>query len=124
MALFYIEEVLRREARLDLRVRCDKSRAKFLQHKDGDAATHWKDLVCLSIEERLAEPEHTPPPGPGPGVRRLAKGREHELVRRLLAERPDDRDGQIAEWVRRTAKSVRAFYRRLGEVEGDGRTCH
>ena len=124
VALFYIEEALRRGVRLDLRVFCDKSRAKFLQHRNGDAATHWKDLVRLSIEERLAELEHTPLPGPGPGVRRLAKGREHELVRRLLAERPDDRDGQIAEWTRRTAKSARAFYRRLGEVEADGRTCH
>ena len=108
MALFLIEESLRIKHRLDLRIFIDKSLPKRVQHGNGDCDTHWKDLVRMSLEERLVEPHHPPPRVEG-RVARLA--RETALALDILARVPD-RAGQVAEWRRLTGQSERTLYRR------------
>jgi hypothetical protein len=115
VALFLIETSRREGRRLDLRVFLDKALPKRLQYENGDAGTHWKDLLRAGLEERPAEPTHASQPGRG-SPRRKQKAREHQLVRQLAASsRP--REWQLAEWRRLTEKSDRAFYRRLGEID-------
>ena len=108
VALFLIEESLRIKHRLDLRIFIDKSLPKRVQHGNGDCDTHWKDLVRMSLEERLVEPHHPPPRVEG-RVARLA--RETALALDILARVPD-RAGQVAEWRRLTGESERTLYRR------------
>jgi alkylated DNA repair dioxygenase AlkB len=110
VALFVIEQSLNRGCHLDLRVLVDKSFPKRLQHANGDSDNGWQDLVLMSLEERLTEPQH-PPAVPA----RLPR-REPDVVRELLRSGLSHAE-QLARWHKLTGRSPRAFYRwqaRLG----------
>jgi hypothetical protein len=116
VSLFLIEQALKLGCRLDLRVLVDKSFPKRLQYANADSDNSWKDLVLLSLEERLTEPRH-PPAVPA----RLPR-QEPAVVRELLASGLSHSD-QLARWHERTGRSPRAFYRwqaRLTEAGGSG----
>jgi len=109
-------EARRRGVRLDLRL-LDKALRAYARWLEGKTETHWKDLVAVSVGRHAGEAEHTPL---RPVSRAARKEAEQSLVRSLVAETPGDRNRQIAGWERRTGKSGRAFYRRLGEVSPPG----
>ncbi len=112
VALFVIEESLRRSSRLDLRVLVDKSFPKRLQHDNGDADNDWKDLVLAGLEEQVNEPRHTPLAVPAPRPRQ-----EQDVVRQLLASDLSHAE-QLAQWNARTGLSPRAFYRWQARING------
>jgi alkylated DNA repair dioxygenase AlkB len=110
VAHFVIEQSLNRGCHLDLRVLVDKSFPKRLQHANGDSDNNWRDLVLLSLEERLAQPQHSP------AVPAPPRGREAEVMRQLLRSGLGHAE-QLARWKEITGRSPRAFYRwqaRLG----------
>jgi hypothetical protein len=103
--------MLRRGCRFDLRLFLDKALPNYLQFKDGETQSDWRDLVSASIEEQLVAVRH-------PGVplsREARKEEEHALLRKILRKH-ESREEQVRVWNERTAKSARAFYRRLAEM--------
>lgn len=113
VATFLIAESQRMNIRLDMRMLVDKAFPDFLQHREGDTEAHWKDLIRTSLEEQMVELVHTKAEA---HTRQQCKEDEQEIVRDIQAGFVD-RDEQIAEWVARTGKSERAFYRRLKELD-------
>lgn len=112
VATFLIAESQRINSRLDMRMLVDKAFPDYLQHRDGDCEAHWKDLIRTSLEEQMVELTHTKAAA---SSRQAEKEREHDLLREI-ATMYSDRDDQIAEWIGRTGKSERAFYRRIKEL--------
>jgi hypothetical protein len=118
VAEFLIAESKRLNSRLDIRHLVEKAFPDFLQHRDGDAESHWKDLVTTTLEEAVVELRHSLPNRQGRNEELEA---EYRIVRAILAEfqSPTDR---LAAWEERThgQKSSRAFYRRSQELRGRG----
>ena len=112
IADFLIEESQKRGYRLDLRLLVDKAFPDYLQHRDGQTETHWKDLVRATLDEQLIFLQHTQA---GPKTRQDKKETEHEIVRKLVAEHHGRRD-RIDAWMKLTGKSERAYYRRAAEI--------
>ena len=120
VADFLIAESTRLGSRLDLRHLVDKAFPDFLQFANGDAETHWKDLIRTTLEEQLVELKHTAPAGKL--SRAETKVQEQALVREIVAQY-ETKEDRVAAWMEQTTKSERAFYRRLeevGPVEADG----
>jgi hypothetical protein len=119
VAEFLIGESRRLAVRLDLRLLVDKSFPDYLQWREGHAETNWKDLVLTTLEERLVELRHTPPPRPRSREERLEE--ERRIVREIVAIH-GTREARLAAWNRRMGggASERRFYRRLAEVEAAG----
>jgi hypothetical protein len=115
VADFLISESLRIGCHLDLRLLVDKSFPDYLQHQNGDAETHWKDLISTTLQEQLVDLKHT---ALAKASRMETKEREHCVVRELLAQYTT-KEERIAAWQTETGKSERAFYRRLEEIGGD-----
>jgi hypothetical protein len=113
VTLFLIQESLRMECRLDLRVLIDKSFPKYLQWREGDSESHWRDLVRISLEEELRKTLEPSQAVSGVLERRLVSERE---VARETRARYADRERQLVEWRSRTGRSDRAYYRRLAET--------
>ncbi len=117
VAEFLIAESRRLSVRLDLRTLVDKGLADYLQWSEGNAETHWKDLVASTLEERLGELRHTPFRWPKTREMRLVE--ERRLVREIVAAH-GSREERLAVWRERMGEaSERRFYRRLREVEAD-----
>ncbi|MBX9582225.1 MAG: hypothetical protein K2X87_18115 [Gemmataceae bacterium] len=112
VARHVIAESLRVGCRLDLRVFVDKALPSWQQWTDNEAETHWRDLVTAAVEEQLVD---AAPADPGP-TRAERKAGERVLVREIVAGHPA-REDRVREWVKRTGKSERAFYRRLAEPQ-------
>ena len=112
VAEFLIAESLRLDGHLDLRLLVDKAFPDYLQYQNGDAETHWKDLIRTTLEEQLVDLRHTPP---AKLSRKDTKEQEQELVRKIWAEHKT-KDERVAAWQAATGKSERAFYRRADEV--------
>lgn len=112
IAAFVIEKSQAFGCHLDLRLLVDKAFPDFLQWRNGQAETHWRDLVVTTMEQQLVHLEHTTD---AQRTRWNVKQKEHAVVRAILEEH-DSREEQIAAWVSGTGKSQRAFYRRLAEL--------
>ena len=112
VAEFLIAESQRLNCQLDLRLLVDKAFPDYLQHQNGDAETHWKDLIVTTLEAKLIHLQHTEP---AKASRQATKGKEQQLVREIMAEY-QSREEQIAAWEAITKKSQRAFYRRAEEL--------
>lgn len=117
VAEFLIAESGRLGVRLDLRMLLDKSLPDYVQWKEDNAETHWRDLVATTLEERLGELKHTPPPRPKSREERLED--ERQVVRELAAAHRT-RAEQLAAWKQRTGQAERRFDRRLREVRATG----
>lgn len=117
---FLIAESTRLGSRLDLRHLVDKAFPDYLQHQNGEADTHWKDLICTTLEEQLVDLKHTAPASKL--SRAETKVQEQALVREIVAEY-QTKEERVTAWQEQTGKSERAFYRRLeevGPVEAEG----
>ena len=112
IADFLIEESQKRGYRLDLRLLVDKAFPDYLQHRDGQTETHWKDLVRATLDEQLIFLQHTQA---APKTRQATKEAEHEIIRKLVAEHAARHD-RIDAWMKLTGKSERAYYRRAKEL--------
>jgi hypothetical protein len=110
VAIFLLGEMLRLGCRFDLRLFVNKALPVFQQWKDDETESHWRDLVTASIEEHLVAVRHADE-RPSRAER---KQEEHALLREILREH-HTREAQVREWIKRTGKSERAFYRRLAE---------
>jgi hypothetical protein len=86
--------------------------ANCLTVKEVETESHWQDLVTATVAEELGKSGHDPQ---SPQTRDGRLEQDSQVVREILA-RHADRTDQIVEWVRRTGKSERAFYRRRAEV--------
>lgn len=112
VARHVIAESLRVGCPMDLRVFVDKGLPSYQQWKDGEAESHWRDLVTAAVEEQFVE---SAPAEAGP-TRAERKADEQAVVREIVGSHPT-REGRVKAWVERTGKSERAFYRRLAELQ-------
>jgi hypothetical protein len=112
VAEFLIAESKSLNTPLDLRMLVDKAFPDYLQHRNGNAETHWKDLILTTLREHVTDLAHTPPPKQS---RQETKDQELDLVREIMAayETPEDR---IMAWHAKTGKTYRSFYRRAEEL--------
>ena len=106
-------ELVRLQCRFDLRLLFNKALPDYLQWKDGEAETDWRDLVTASIEEHLVALRHTDEP---PVSREARLDEERAIVREIVLAHPT-RVAQVQAWTQRTGKSDRAFYRRKAEID-------
>lgn len=119
VAEFLIEQSRRLGVRLDLRNLVDKAFPDFVQFRNGQAETHWKDLILTGLEEQLSErTESRHPP-----TRARMKESEQHVVENIVATHRT-RVERVAAWTALTGKSERAFYRRLAECQADKRLPH
>ena len=112
VANFLIEESQKRGYRLDLRLLVDKAFPDYIQYRNRQAETHWKDLVRATLDERLISLQHTQA---APKTRQATKEAEYEIIRKLVAEHHGRRD-RIDAWMKLTGKTERAYYRRAAEI--------
>jgi hypothetical protein len=109
---FLIAESNKRGYRLDLRLLVDKAFRDYLQHRNGQAETHWKDLIRATLDEQLISLKH---PQAVLKTRQATKEAEHEIIRTIVAEHAERAD-RVDAWVSLTGKSERAYYRRAAEI--------
>jgi hypothetical protein len=112
VARYLIAEMIRLGCRFDLRLYIGKALPDYQRHKDGECESDWRDLVTAAVQEHLAAVEYEQEE-PVSRANRLKA--EQAIVEDILSRCPT-RAEQIREWTRRMGKSMRAFYRRLGEV--------
>lgn len=108
---YLIGESCRIGCDLDLRLLLDKAFPDYVQYRNGQTESHWKDLLSTTLLEELIDLKHP--------LRRLGradrKAAEQQIVRELVARYPS-RPDQLVAWREQTGKSDRAFYRRLEEL--------
>jgi hypothetical protein len=112
---FVIGESERLGVRLDMRVLLDKALPDYLQHRNQETESHWRDLVISTLSERATEATQKSPV--------LTAEQQREKERRIIAEIRQlggSTDQQIEQWRSRTGKSQRSFFRRKHEVESFG----
>jgi hypothetical protein len=114
VARYLIAEMLRLGCRFDLRLFFNKALASYRQWKDDMAESDWRDLTTASIEEPLVAVRHADESSPESRAER--KAAEHELLKELIKAHAR-REDRVREWVERTGKSERAYYRRLAEMQ-------
>lgn len=106
VAKYLIAESYRLGIRLDLRMLVDKAFPDFAQHANGQTECHWRDLVTMTLQEQLLEPQHA--------LKRLGrngrKAANEQLVREVLAQYPS-RAQQVKAWEEKTGTTGRTFYR-------------
>lgn len=112
VAEFLITESHRLSIRLDMRNLVDKGYPDYLQHRNGHAETHWKDLIRTTLEEQLVDLQHTAAES---STREETKRKEQMIAKTLAAEYPD-RQSRFDKWFELTGKGERAMYRRMSEV--------
>jgi hypothetical protein len=110
---YLIGEMLRLACPFDLRLLVNKAFPDYQQWKDGEAESDWRDLTTATIEEHLVAVRHAEEP---PVSREARKEADHAVVREIVASYRS-RDERLRAWVEKTGKSVRAYYRRLAEIE-------
>jgi len=112
VAEFLIAESRRLGCRLDIRLLVDKAFPDFVQYRNHNTETHWKDLVLATLEEQVLALKYTRGPS---ATRRMVEEEEREIVRDILAV-CSTRAERIAAWQEQTQKFERAYYRRLKEI--------
>lgn len=112
VAEFLIAESQRHNCQLDLRMLVDKAFPDFLQHRNGNAETHWKDLILTTLREHVTDLAHTPQPKPS---QKDEIEQERQLVLELF-ETYDKPEDQIMAWHAKTGKTYRSYYRRKKEL--------
>jgi hypothetical protein len=111
VARFVIEGMLRHGCRFDLRLFVNKAIPDYVQWKDDETESDWRDLVTAAIEEHLVAVRHAG----GRPSRADRKEEEHAIIREIEKEQPPG-EARLRAWSERTGKSSRAFYRRLAEL--------
>lgn len=105
-----VDVIVERSARLDrhpdMRLMVN-SFLDRLQWANGEAETHWLDLLDSRMKGRVVTPAG------GVGVRAQRKQQELDVLRRIAGLPAQER---LQEWMRTTGKSKAALYRRLGEL--------
>ncbi|MCA9111561.1 MAG: hypothetical protein KDA52_16530, partial [Planctomycetaceae bacterium] len=101
---FLIAETRENDMRLDLR-HFNKALRDFRQHKDGHARTSWRDLVRTSLKRLATEPVL-------PSSKNEEMALHRDLVRRALAEYPNDAKAQM----QASGLKSSTFYARRKEV--------
>jgi hypothetical protein len=104
VAEFIISRCQRVQRNLDLRLLVNGFKDR-LQYENGEAETHWEDLLESRMKERVIQPT---------GRRAEQKATELEVVRRIAHLPPQER---LEAWEKETGKSQAALYRRLGELK-------
>ena len=102
--------------RPSIRLFVDKAIKDFELWDKGQCATHWKDLISSNLEQQLIELQHE--------VRDLSRAEQTEAERRIALDvfmAFETREQRVSEWNRLTGKSQAAFYRRVNELQADGR---
>ena len=99
------ERSSRLKKNLDLRLLVNTFQDR-LQFENGDAETHWIDLLESRMKERTVELVKT-------GIRAISKAQEIAILRQLSGLSPQERLGI---WMKETGKSQPALYRRLKEL--------
>jgi hypothetical protein len=118
IAGYVINAIIRRGCHMDLRLLFDKAYPGYEQWRDRASELDWRDLVNAAMDQHLVAIRHTVAV-PRSRDERLEEDRA--VLREILAEY-DTRPAQLEAWTRRTEMSSRAFYRRLGELDGE-RKC-
>jgi hypothetical protein len=112
VAHYLIGEMLRLSCPFDLRLLVNKAFPDYLQWKDGEAESDWRDLITASIEEHLVAVKHA---DESPVSREERKSEEQSILQEIMRVHLS-RDERVRAWMARTGKSERAFYRRLAEM--------
>jgi hypothetical protein len=112
VARFVIEAMLRQGCRFDLRLFINKAIPDYIQWKDDETESDWRDLVTASIEEHLVSVCHANKRA----SRADRKEEEHTLIRQIEKDHPPGK-ARVRAWSERTGKSARAFYRRQAEMQ-------
>jgi hypothetical protein len=112
VAEFLIFESQRLGCRLDIRLLVDKALPDFVQYRNHNTETHWKDLVLATLEAQVLSLQFTRGPS---ATRRMVKDKEQQIVRAIVSAYGTKTE-RIAAWQEQTQKSERAFYRRLKEL--------
>jgi hypothetical protein len=113
IARFVIGEMIRLGCHFDLRLFVDRALPTYQQWKDGETESDWRDLITATIEEHLVEIRHEVE---SPVSREQQKQEEHSIIRELL-QIYSKREERVEEWIKRTGKSERAYYRRRAELD-------
>jgi hypothetical protein len=111
IARFVIAEMLRAGIRFDLRLLVNKAFPLYQQVIDGEADSHWQDLLRASIKQQLIPVQY---PAGAPMTRAERKKNELEIVKDILHTYAT-REERVKAWCERTGKSQSAFYRAKAE---------
>ncbi len=109
-----IERATKLKRNLDLRLLVNTFQDR-LQFQNGDAETHWIDLLDSRMKERTVDCVKT-------GIRATQKSRELNILRQIGGLPPQER---LDIWKKETGKSQPALYRRLKELDNiDSQISH
>jgi hypothetical protein len=116
VAAFLVAECKARNIRPSVRLFVDKLVPDYKLWAEGKTETHWKDLGRSSIEQQVVGLEHD--------TRDLSRAEQTEAERRIALEiylsYPTGKE-RVAAWKERTGRSQAAFYRRIKELQIEGR---
>ncbi len=97
----------------DIRVQVDKAFPDYVQWRDGDTETHWKDLVASSLVDRLIELKHTKVTVP---TKKAEMADELKLLEKLIRDHSDPNE-RLEAYMKATSKSKRTCQRRMRELK-------
>ncbi len=116
VAIFLLQECKLREIRPSVRLFVDKAIKDCALYEAGKTETHWRDLVVSTLEHQLVELQHP--------QRDLSRTEQVEAERRIALDIHlsfETRQERIEQWEVRTGKSQASFYRRVKELDLEGR---
>jgi hypothetical protein len=116
VAVFLLQECKLREIRPSVRLYVDKALKDYALYEAGKTETHWRDLVVSTLEQQLVELQHP--------QRDLSRAEQIEAERRIALDIHlsfETREERIDQWEVRTGKSQASFYRRIKELDLNGR---
>ena len=116
VAIFLLQECKLREIRPSVRLFVDKAIKDYALYEAGKTETHWRDLVVSTLEHQLVELQHP--------QRDLSRTEQVEAERRIALDIHlsfETRQERIEQWEVRTGKSQASFYRRVKELDLEGR---
>jgi hypothetical protein len=116
VAVYLAQQCLEKSIRPSIRLFVDKAIKDFELWEKGQCETHWRDLISSNLEQQLIELKHE--------VRNLTRAEQTEAERRTALDvfmAFETREQRVSEWKQRTGKSQAAFYRRVNELQADGR---
>jgi hypothetical protein len=116
VAVFLLQECKLREIRPSVRLFVDKAIKDYALYEAGKTETHWRDLIVSTLEHQLIELQHP--------QRDLSRAEQVEAERRIALDIHlsfETREERIEQWEVRTGKSQATFYRRVKELNVEGR---
>jgi len=111
---FVIEQSRKIGCRLDMRTVLDKGLPDFLQYRNGQTETHWKDLILSTLHGTVEMAKYAP--------KHLSKKEKMEADKNVLREifsRGGARKRMAEEFKKRTGWAESTFFRRLGKIRGE-----